>query len=332
MRRLLVAAVLATAAAIPFTGASAGTHAARATAICHSTGSATRPYIKLRVSASALRAHQQHAADIIPAPAGGCPKTRLTATSGGTALTTNLVGEAEVPAGDPVGTGTATVRLRRGQGQVCYSIDVADITLPAAGAHIHSGDAGTSGPIVVQFQAPGASGSSSGCAAAARPLVAKILAGGAGYYVNVHTTDFPGGAVRGQLGGTPAVLGKTLTTQLTGAQECSATGSPCSLGDPDGTGTAVVRFRPEDGQVCFKLTVKDIKLPAIASHIHQAAKGISGPVLVPFVPAPDASGTSHACMPTAKAVIDPILANPAGYYVNVHTTDFPGGAVRGQLG
>jgi CHRD domain len=26
-----------------------------------------------------------------------------------------------------------------------------------------------------------------------------------------------------------------------------------------------------------------------------------------------------------------ICANPAGYYVNYHTTDFPGGAVRGQL-
>ena len=32
-----------------------------------------------------------------------------------------LTGEAETPAGDPVGTGMATVRLRAGQGQVCYA-------------------------------------------------------------------------------------------------------------------------------------------------------------------------------------------------------------------
>jgi hypothetical protein len=29
--------------------------------------------------------------------------------------------------------------------------------------------------------------------------------------------------------------------------------------------------------------------------------------------------------------LKPIIANPAGYYVNIHNADFPGGAVRGQL-
>jgi hypothetical protein len=32
-----------------------------------------------------------------------------------------------------------------------------------------------------------------------------------------------------------------------------------------------------------------------------------------------------------QAVIDEILANPANFYVNVHTTDRPRGAIRGQL-
>ncbi len=32
-----------------------------------------------------------------------------------------------------------------------------------------------------------------------------------------------------------------------------------------------------------------------------------------------------------QAEIDAILANPSGFYINVHTTDFPGGAIRGQL-
>ena len=48
--------------------------------------------------------------------------------------------------------------------------------------------------------------------------------------------------------------------------------------------------------------------------------------------APDASGVSSGCTTTAQTLIDEILANPANFYLNVHTTDFPAGAVRSALG
>ncbi|MGZ6680193.1 MAG: hypothetical protein ACXVFK_08275 [Solirubrobacteraceae bacterium] len=45
------------------------------TTICHATGSAKHPYVRITVSNSALKAHRRHhdGRDIIPAPAGGCP-------------------------------------------------------------------------------------------------------------------------------------------------------------------------------------------------------------------------------------------------------------------
>jgi hypothetical protein len=202
MKRLFVLA-LATAVGVGTlaTAQAAQQSQAQKWTLCHRTVAKKRPYVKVTVSTrAALNGHRRHAQDIIPAPAGPCPTTVLSPTQGGVALTATLTGAAEVPGpGDPNGTGTATIRLRAGQGQVCFTLSVANITLPTIGAHIHIGTAAQAGDVVVALKPPNGSGTSSGCVAANRTLVAAILANPAGYYVNVHTTDFPNGAIRGQL-------------------------------------------------------------------------------------------------------------------------------------
>jgi CHRD domain len=286
--------------------------------ICHRTSSSKTPYVKVSVSARSLRTHTRHAADIIPAPAGRCPQSILTAAAGGRAFTIAMTGEAESPAGDPVGTGTATVRMRAGQGQVCYRLAVQNIT--AVAAHIHRGAAGVAGPVVIPLNTPNASGAASGCTAVARPLVAAILKTPASYYVNVHTAEFPGGAVRGQLVGTStASFGWVGTLELKGTTE------------PNASGTAALRLRSDAGQVCYKLQVANVTLPTVAAHIHRGAAGVNGPVVVPFN-APDAAGKSSGCTEAAASLITEITGGPAGFYVNVHTKEHPGGAIRAQLG
>lgn len=123
------------------------------------------------------------------------------AADGGRKFTTTLTGAAEVPGpGDPDGSGTATVWLNPGQGEVCFEITVSNITLPATGAHIHVGTVTESGPVVVGLTPPDASGSSSGCTNADRDLIKAIIQNPEQYYVNVHTLPLYGaGAVRGQL-------------------------------------------------------------------------------------------------------------------------------------
>ena len=74
-------------------------------------------------------------------------------------------------------------------------------------------------------------------------------------------------------------------------------------------------------------------------HIHKAAAGVNGPIHWDFLEAgvPVASiGDQPATLrtvgrPRAAAVLADLLANPDLYYVNVHSTVFPGGAIRGQL-
>ena len=317
MKRLGLLLAVVGLAGGALTTANASTDANRT--ICHRTSSAAKPYVKISVSAKQLRAHLKHAADIIPAPKGGCPRTVLRATSGGQAFPVALTGEAESPAGDPVGAGTATVRLRAGQGQVCYQLAATNLP-PAAAAHIHRGATGAAGPVVVPLQTPGADGTSSGCAPVARTLVAAILAAPASYYVNVHTAEFPGGAVRGQLTGTSTdSFGWIVALDLKGTSE------------PNANGTAVIRIRKDAGLVCYRLHVADVTLPTTAAHIHRGAAGVNGPVVVPFT-APGADGNSSGCATADPALIDELIGNPAGFYVNVHTKEHPAGAIRSQLG
>lgn len=120
------------------------------------------------------------------------------AQASGRPLTTTLLGANEIPGpGDPDGSGTATVRVNAGRGEICYSLAVTDIA-PATAAHIHVGDAITAGPVVVALQAP-TTGTSSGCTAVSRELARAIRSDPELYYVNVHNADYPAGALRGQL-------------------------------------------------------------------------------------------------------------------------------------
>jgi hypothetical protein len=126
--------------------------------------------------------------------------TSIAADDSGRKFTTTLTGAAEVPGpGDPDGSGTATITLNYGQSTVCWEITVSNIALPATGAHIHEGPVGVAGPIDVALSPPDASGSSSGCASVDREEIKEIIQHPEEYYVNVHTTEYPGGAIRGQL-------------------------------------------------------------------------------------------------------------------------------------
>ncbi len=116
----------------------------------------------------------------------------------GRPFTTSLEGENEAPVlGDLDGTGSATIRINPGQGQLCYDLSVSGIA-PATAAHLHEAPAGSAGPVVVGLQAP-TGGSSSGCITISRQLAMEIIRAPSDYYVNVHNTEFPGGALRGQL-------------------------------------------------------------------------------------------------------------------------------------
>jgi CHRD domain len=247
-----------------------------------------------------------------------------------TLLRARLNGANEVPGpGDPDGFGQAFVRLS--SDRVCFALEWSDIGQPTRG-HIHFAAVGVAGPIVVPFfeslpgSLPDAMASARGCVAADPALIAQIRANPGNYYVNLHDATFPAGAIRGQLrrGGGDISVPRQLTASLKGANEVPAA-------DPDGRGRAFVSAKGD--RVCFALTWEGIAQP-VAGHIHRGAKGVNGPVVVPF-PVFDGLPASFngvdGCVSADPGLVDEIRHHPAGFYVNLHTPDFQGGAIRGQL-
>lgn len=116
--------------------------------------------------------------------------------------------------------------------------------------------------------------------------------------------------------------GVRFRVELSGAQEVPPA-------DEDGRGIAKVRVNPDKDRLCYSLAVSNIDGDITAAHIHQAPAGVNGPIVVVLETPSD--GPVADCVTIDHALAEAIAANPADYYVNVHSTVFPGGAVRGQL-
>jgi hypothetical protein len=118
---------------------------------------------------------------------------------------------------------------------------------------------------------------------------------------------------------------ESLKARLSGAEELPGPGVA------NGVGAVLVDVTATSG--CYDLKVTMGEQPTKA-HIHQGAKGASGPVVVDLNPAfepGESSFNAKACVDLAADLAAKLLADPAAYYVNVHTEAHPDGAVRGQL-
>jgi len=118
----------------------------------------------------------------------------------------------------------------------------------------------------------------------------------------------------------PASAAPGFVVHLDGAQEVDG-------GDPDGAGVAKLRFE-RDGTVCFDIDVTGVE-PIAAGHIHAAPAGVNGSVVIGF---DIAENGLSGCVTADPNLLRAIRRTPSDYYVNLHNADYPGGALRGQLG
>jgi hypothetical protein len=131
-----------------------------------------------------------------------------TASGGGRQLTATMSGANENPKNTSPATGTFAVRLNHGQGTVCYDMSVSNLTTAPSMAHIHKGTSTENGPVVIHLFGSGGAAApattsftiSDFCQSGiSQALIKDIIQNPQNYYVNVHTSTFPGGEIRGQL-------------------------------------------------------------------------------------------------------------------------------------
>lgn len=255
----------------------------------------------------------------------------------------NLSGRNEVPTpggpavGDRDGRGTALVRVQGNR--VTFSLEWSGITAPTLG-HIHQGVAGANGPVKVMFfgtPMPDTTTAAAGAVTVTDPQIADaIRRNPTGFYVNLHSAAFPGGAIRGQLSPLRsrvdllAILkGGRERANLSGDQEVPVANGP-AVGDTDGRAAAFVHAR--NTSIDYSLAWVGIA-PTLA-HIHQGRFGTNGPIKVMFFGSAVPStivAISGTVTGVDRAVVAQLRQRPSNFYVNLHTAEFPGGAVRGQL-
>ncbi|WP_280878545.1 CHRD domain-containing protein [Streptomyces pseudovenezuelae] len=132
------------------------------------------------------------------------------------------------------------------------------------------------------------------------------------------------GTVSGGTGGT------LLATSLRGGNEVPVAGGP-AVGDKDGAAVEFIKVKGD--KVSVAVTWRGTGRPTML-HIHQGAKGTNGGVKVDFTKLLGKI-KNHSVTGTVKvrdrALLDALKSDPGAFYANLHTAQFPGGAVRGQL-
>jgi uncharacterized protein (TIGR03437 family) len=261
------------------------------------------------------------------------------------------------------GAGTVWVHIVRdasGQiisGSVDFDVSYSfpgEVTL--TGMHIHSGAAGVNGPVTISS---GLSGSASVSNPEGRGSIQRqaqvpptstagldtlkgLFQDPSQYYLNLHTTVNPAGVLRGQLQRADMVV-------LMGLMSPSNEVPAPNLNASAVASVIVLRTRDSSGLINSGQVIFDAnytfpeQVTFTGFHIHTGAAGANGPVTVssgltgPIPSEAGGVGNLHyeaevnVGAAAARDALDGLYRSPGNYYINVHTSAFPAGAMRAQL-
>lgn len=197
-------------------------------------------------------------------------------------------------------------------GQLTYQLTSTGIATGIQGAHIHIGGIGVNGGVVFGLTSDFNGSSANGTLTLTEAQQRDLMTGR--YYINLHSTTYPGGEIRGQI---QQASGTVFQTSITATQETGTVASNAS-------GTGYAHLTTEG--LTYRFTHTGLTTARSAAHLHSAGVGVDGGVILNIssdFTMNTASGAWFA--PNARMLTGGLV------YVNIHTSTFPGGEIRGQL-
>lgn len=255
----------------------------------------------------------------------------------GIAFHSFLTGDQEVPPVSTNAVGLAHISFNPFMDSATFHIVTVGLNDSLTGAHLHFGEPGVIGPVVVDFAESDTlnsfilNGEVNGLQIS-DTLLRNLLMGD--IYINLHTAPHPDGVIRGQM---RRYLWEGFTYSMDGTQEI-----PPVVTSAKGGGFAAIN--PEGSKLHFMFAADHLSDTTTAAHFHAAPAGEEGAAiftLSPYLSELKDSVTGHGSVfgegfwddqsnpPLDQAAVS--LFTNDSIYINLHTSLAPNGEIRGQV-
>lgn len=228
-----------------------------------------------------------------------------------------LSGRQEVPMVETSQTAAATISINLEELILDARLDLRQVENVTA-AHIHRAEVGVNGPVAVAFTDDDEDGIWRIDDILLEDSQYEALLAGL-WYVNVHTTEYPNGELRGQVLSTSQ---RIAIVRLEGEQEVPSV-------DTTNYGQAYLFYDSHDSSITLNAWAYGFE--ASAAHIHMAQAGRNGDVIVPLEANTNINGLWQSADNAMLTSQETSALFAAELYVNIHSPDNPSGEVRGQI-
>lgn len=255
----------------------------------------------------------------------------------GIAFHSFLTGDQEVPPVSTNAVGLAHISFNPIMDVLSYQIITVGLNDSLTGAHLHLGEPGISGPVIVDLSESDTLNSFLLTGEIDQVMIPDSLMKyllTSNIYINLHTAPNPDGVIRGHM---RRYLWEGFTHSMDGMQEI-----PSVVTSAKGGG--FVTINPEGSKLHFMLAADYLSDTTTAAHFHAAPAGEEGAAiftLSPYISELKDSVTGHGSVfgegfwddqsnPPLDLAAVSLFTNDS-IYINLHTSLAPNGEIRGQV-